>query len=74
MDGEMPKHRATEENFGKTLKIINVTLLDDGRYQCKAENAFGAVKHSFSVTVEGNHRGILFLTSVITPSSNQLLL
>ncbi|XP_078270608.1 neural cell adhesion molecule L1-like protein isoform X6 [Rhinoraja longicauda] len=52
MDGDMPKHRATEENFGKTLRIINVTILDDGRYQCKAENIFGAVKHSFSVTVE----------------------
>ncbi|XP_078399861.1 neural cell adhesion molecule L1-like protein isoform X1 [Cetorhinus maximus] len=52
IDGDMPKHKATEENFNKTLKIINVTELDDGKYQCKAENAFGAVKHAFSVTVE----------------------
>ncbi|XP_051873080.1 neural cell adhesion molecule L1-like protein isoform X3 [Pristis pectinata] len=52
VDGDMPKHRATEENFNKTLKIINVTELDDGKYQCKAENAFGAVKHAFSVIVE----------------------
>ncbi|XP_059800891.1 neural cell adhesion molecule L1-like protein [Hypanus sabinus] len=52
VDGDMPKHRATEENFNKTLKIVNVTDLDNGKYQCKAENAFGVVKHSFSVTVE----------------------
>ncbi|XP_067855020.1 neural cell adhesion molecule L1-like protein isoform X1 [Heptranchias perlo] len=51
MDGDMPKHTATEENFNKTLKIINVTELDDGKYQCKAENTFGAVMHAFSVTV-----------------------
>ncbi|XP_069793065.1 neural cell adhesion molecule L1-like protein isoform X3 [Narcine bancroftii] len=52
IDGDMPKHRATEENFNKTLKITNVTELDDGKYQCKAENAFGVEKHAFSVTVE----------------------
>ncbi|XP_072136706.1 neural cell adhesion molecule L1-like protein isoform X2 [Mobula birostris] len=52
VDGDMPKHRATEENFNKTLKIVNVTELDNGKYQCKAENAFGVVKHAFSVTVE----------------------
>ncbi|XP_072928528.1 neural cell adhesion molecule L1-like protein isoform X2 [Hemitrygon akajei] len=52
VDGDMPKHRATEENFNKTLKIVNVTDLDNGKYQCKAENAFGVVKHSFSVIVE----------------------
>ncbi|XP_048462699.1 neural cell adhesion molecule L1-like protein [Rhincodon typus] len=52
IDGDMPKRKATEENFNKTLKIVNVTELDDGKYECKAENAFGVVKHAFSVTVE----------------------
>ncbi|XP_078065563.1 neural cell adhesion molecule L1-like protein isoform X2 [Mustelus asterias] len=52
IDGDMPKRKATEENFNKTLKIINVTELDDGKYECKAENVFDTVKHSFSVTVE----------------------
>ncbi|XP_059505894.1 neural cell adhesion molecule L1-like protein isoform X2 [Stegostoma tigrinum] len=52
IDGDMPKRKATEENFNKTLKIVNVTELDDGKYECKAENAFGVVKHAFSITVE----------------------
>ncbi|XP_038666627.1 neural cell adhesion molecule L1-like protein isoform X4 [Scyliorhinus canicula] len=54
MDGDMPKQKATEVNFNKTLKILNVTELDAGKYECKAENVINAVKHTFSVTVEAS--------------------
>ncbi|GCB73067.1 hypothetical protein scyTo_0006605, partial [Scyliorhinus torazame] len=54
IDGDMPKQKATEVNFNKTLKIFNVTEFDAGKYECKAENVFDAVKHAFSVTVEAS--------------------
>ncbi|XP_006009843.1 neural cell adhesion molecule L1-like protein isoform X3 [Latimeria chalumnae] len=50
--GDLPSERTSEENFGKVLKIINISGLDEGIYQCTAKNSEGATEHKFWVTVE----------------------
>lgn len=49
----MPKGRETKENYGKTLKIENVSYQDKGNYRCTANNFLGVATHDFHVTVEG---------------------
>lgn len=49
----MPKDEPETENFGKTLKIDQVTAADEGTYQCTASNLMGSARHEFHVHVEG---------------------
>ncbi|XP_056660421.1 neural cell adhesion molecule L1-like protein isoform X7 [Monodelphis domestica] len=49
---DLPKGRETQENFGKTLKIEQVTHMDKGHYHCMAKNYKGTAIHEFRVTVE----------------------
>nr|XP_020646674.1 neural cell adhesion molecule L1-like protein isoform X2 [Pogona vitticeps] len=44
--------RGVTENYGKLLKIEQVTADDAGIYECIARNALGEAKHEFSVGVE----------------------
>ncbi|NWW29580.1 NCHL1 protein, partial [Panurus biarmicus] len=50
--GNMPKDEPETENFGKTLKIDQVTAADEGTYQCTASNPMGRARHEFHVHVE----------------------
>ncbi|XP_066183261.1 neural cell adhesion molecule L1-like protein isoform X1 [Sylvia atricapilla] len=50
--GNMPKEEPETENFGKTLKIDQVTAADEGTYQCTASNPMGRARHEFHVHVE----------------------
>ncbi|XP_061218104.1 neural cell adhesion molecule L1-like protein isoform X4 [Neopsephotus bourkii] len=50
--GNLPKDEPETENFGKTLKIDQVTTADEGTYQCTASNPMGRAKHEFHVHVE----------------------
>uniref|UniRef100_A0A8C3QU22 Neural cell adhesion molecule L1-like protein n=1 Tax=Cyanoderma ruficeps TaxID=181631 RepID=A0A8C3QU22_9PASS len=50
--GNMPKEEPETENFGKTLKIEQVTAADEGTYQCTASNPMGRARHEFHVHVE----------------------
>ncbi|XP_058701011.1 neural cell adhesion molecule L1-like protein isoform X1 [Poecile atricapillus] len=50
--GNMPKDEPETENFGKTLKIDQVTAADEGTYQCTASNPMGSASHKFHVHVE----------------------
>ncbi|XP_038627571.1 neural cell adhesion molecule L1-like protein isoform X1 [Tachyglossus aculeatus] len=52
LDGNLPKDREAQENFGKTLKIEQVSNTDEGTYLCSASNFMGSAKHEFHVTVE----------------------
>ncbi|XP_069875079.1 neural cell adhesion molecule L1-like protein isoform X1 [Dipodomys merriami] len=52
LDGDLPKERETKENYGKTLKIENVSFQDKGLYRCIANNFLGMASHIFNVTVE----------------------
>ncbi|XP_068940181.1 neural cell adhesion molecule L1-like protein isoform X4 [Petaurus breviceps papuanus] len=49
---DLPKGREERENFGKTLKIEQVTHIDKGHYRCMAKNYKGTAMHEFRVTVE----------------------
>ncbi|XP_077642320.1 neural cell adhesion molecule L1-like protein isoform X3 [Lonchura striata] len=50
--GNMPKDEPETENFGKMLKIDQVTAADEGTYQCTASNPMGRARHEFHVRVE----------------------
>ncbi|XP_006770556.2 PREDICTED: neural cell adhesion molecule L1-like protein isoform X8 [Myotis davidii] len=50
--GDLPKGRETKENYGKMLKIENVSYEDKGNYRCTANNFLGVATHDFHVTVE----------------------
>uniref|UniRef100_A0A8C6CA76 Neural cell adhesion molecule L1-like protein n=1 Tax=Monodon monoceros TaxID=40151 RepID=A0A8C6CA76_MONMO len=52
MGGDLPKGRETKENYGKTLKIENVSYRDKGNYRCTANNFLGSAIHDFHVIVE----------------------
>ncbi|KAM6256426.1 neural cell adhesion molecule L1-like protein isoform 2-T3 [Porphyrio hochstetteri] len=56
--GNLPKDEPETENFGKILKIDQVTATDEGTYQCTASNPMGRVKHEFHVHVEEPPRWI----------------
>jgi hypothetical protein len=53
LGGDLPKGRETKENYGKTLKIENISFQDKGNYRCTAQNSLGIVSHDFHVIVEG---------------------
>ncbi|XP_053147749.1 neural cell adhesion molecule L1-like protein isoform X2 [Hemicordylus capensis] len=44
--------RGRAENYGKILKIEQVTTEDKGLYECVARNTLGETKHEFQVHVE----------------------
>lgn len=50
--GDLPKGRETKENYGKTLRIENVSYPDRGNYRCTAANFLGSATHDFHVVVE----------------------
>ncbi|KAM6302471.1 neuronal cell adhesion molecule isoform 6-T6 [Podargus strigoides] len=50
--GELPANRTFFENFKKTLKIIDVSEADSGKYKCIARNILGSAHHVISVTVK----------------------
>uniref|UniRef100_A0A8C6QK33 Neural cell adhesion molecule L1-like protein n=1 Tax=Nannospalax galili TaxID=1026970 RepID=A0A8C6QK33_NANGA len=50
--GDLPKGRETKENYGKTLKIENISYRDRGNYRCTANNLLGETSHDFHVIVE----------------------
>ncbi|XP_029814106.1 neural cell adhesion molecule L1-like protein isoform X5 [Manacus vitellinus] len=50
--GNMPKEEPETENFGKILKIDQVSAADEGTYQCTASNPMGRARHEFHVHVE----------------------
>ncbi|XP_003363092.1 neural cell adhesion molecule L1-like protein isoform X1 [Equus przewalskii] len=52
LGGDLPKGRETKENYGKTLKIENVSYRDKGIYRCTANNFLGSATHDFHITVE----------------------
>ncbi|NXC65766.1 NCHL1 protein, partial [Anhinga anhinga] len=56
--GNLPKDEPETENFGKVLKIDQVTAADEGTYQCTASNPMGRAKHEFHVHVEEPPRWI----------------
>uniref|UniRef100_A0A8C4YJQ8 Neuronal cell adhesion molecule n=1 Tax=Gopherus evgoodei TaxID=1825980 RepID=A0A8C4YJQ8_9SAUR len=50
--GELPVNRTFFENFKKTLKIIEVSEADSGKYKCVARNPLGSTHHTITVTVK----------------------
>ncbi|XP_032649618.1 neuronal cell adhesion molecule isoform X17 [Chelonoidis abingdonii] len=50
--GELPINRTFFENFKKTLKIIEVSEADSGKYKCVARNPLGSTHHTITVTVK----------------------
>ncbi|XP_038608500.1 neuronal cell adhesion molecule isoform X26 [Tachyglossus aculeatus] len=50
--GEFPANRTFYKNFKKTLRILDVSEADSGKYKCTARNILGATHHSISVTVK----------------------
>ncbi|KAK7809518.1 hypothetical protein U0070_023996 [Myodes glareolus] len=49
---ELPKGRETKENYGKTLKIENISYHDKGNYRCIANNFLGKASHDFHIIVQ----------------------
>ena len=62
MGGDLPKGRETKENYGKTLKIENVSSQDKGNYRCTASNFLGSATHDFQVTVEGTFPVLIYFS------------
>ncbi|XP_039769273.1 neuronal cell adhesion molecule isoform X43 [Ornithorhynchus anatinus] len=50
--GEFPANRTFYKNFKKTLRILDVSEADSGKYKCTARNTLGSTHHSISVTVK----------------------
>ncbi|KAM4676424.1 neuronal cell adhesion molecule isoform 13-T14 [Discoglossus pictus] len=49
---ELPLNRVFYENFNKTLKIIDVSEEDHGKYKCTAKNLLGSTHHIITVIVK----------------------
>uniref|UniRef100_A0A8C6XJU3 Neuronal cell adhesion molecule n=1 Tax=Naja naja TaxID=35670 RepID=A0A8C6XJU3_NAJNA len=50
--GDLPVNRTFFENFHKTLKIIDVSQADSGKYKCMATNRLGSAYHVITVDVK----------------------
>ncbi|XP_028850034.1 neural cell adhesion molecule L1.1-like isoform X2 [Denticeps clupeoides] len=44
--------QANVQKYGRWLEFDNISESDDGEYECIASNAFGEVKHTYTLTVE----------------------
>ncbi|KAM9313222.1 neuronal cell adhesion molecule [Gastrophryne carolinensis] len=49
--GELPSGRVFYENYNKTLKIVDVSEADAGKYRCTAHNIRGFIQHVITVIV-----------------------
>ncbi|XP_053319067.1 neuronal cell adhesion molecule isoform X3 [Spea bombifrons] len=49
---ELPSDRVFYENYNKTLKIIDVSEADSGKYKCTAKNILGSTHHIITVIVK----------------------
>ncbi|XP_058647113.1 neurofascin homolog (chicken) a isoform X12 [Onychostoma macrolepis] len=49
---ELPSKKVKIENFGKTLRLLNVSEEDSGDYVCMASNKMGSIRHSVEVQVK----------------------
>ncbi|KAG8451769.1 hypothetical protein GDO86_003823, partial [Hymenochirus boettgeri] len=49
---ELPANRVFYENFNKTLKIIDVSEADAGKYKCIGKNILGSTHHIITVIVK----------------------
>uniref|UniRef100_A0A672RN78 Neural cell adhesion molecule L1 n=1 Tax=Sinocyclocheilus grahami TaxID=75366 RepID=A0A672RN78_SINGR len=49
---DLPSKKVKIENFGKTLRIFNVSEEDLGDYTCMASNKIGSIRHSVEVQVK----------------------
>ncbi|XP_063302978.1 neuronal cell adhesion molecule isoform X16 [Pelobates fuscus] len=49
---ELPSNRVFHENFNKTLKIVDVSEADSGKYKCTAKNVLGSTHHIITVIVK----------------------
>ncbi|XP_040199787.1 neuronal cell adhesion molecule isoform X20 [Rana temporaria] len=49
---ELPSDRVFYENFNKTLKIVDVSEADAGKYRCAAHNIRGSAHHIITVIVK----------------------
>ena len=63
MGGDLPKGE-TKENYGKTLKIENVSYRDKGNYRCTANNFLGSATHDFHVIVEGTLPMLIYFSII----------
>lgn len=50
---ELPSKKVKIDNFGKTLRLLNVSEEDSGDYVCMASNKIGSIRHSVEVQVKG---------------------
>uniref|UniRef100_A0A672JH06 Neuronal cell adhesion molecule n=1 Tax=Salarias fasciatus TaxID=181472 RepID=A0A672JH06_SALFA len=53
VSGDLPSGRASEMNYNKTLRILDVSESDAGEYRCTARNELGSARHSIHVSVTG---------------------
>lgn len=49
---ELPSKKVKIDNFGKTLRLLNVSEEDSGDYICMASNKIGSIRHSVEVQVK----------------------
>ncbi|XP_043107749.1 neurofascin homolog (chicken) a isoform X18 [Puntigrus tetrazona] len=49
---DLPSKKVKIENFGKTLRLFNVSEEDSGDYVCMASNKIGSIRHSVEVQVK----------------------
>ncbi|XP_052425640.1 neurofascin-like isoform X10 [Carassius gibelio] len=49
---DLPSKKVKIENFGKTLRLLNVSEEDSGDYVCMASNKIGSIRHSVEVQVK----------------------
>ncbi|XP_026131535.1 neurofascin-like isoform X13 [Carassius auratus] len=49
---DLPSKKVKIENFGKTLRLHNVSEEDSGDYVCMASNKIGSIRHSVEVQVK----------------------
>lgn len=56
-DGRLEETSGRGDKYNRWFHFENISLNDDGEYECKASNSHGFTTHSFTVTVEGQHGG-----------------